>query len=322
MELHPTPENPLPPGARCLPVLTRDRQLLRAMLACPKDARGTVLIVGGRGDFMERYFETMRELMARGLAVASVDLRGQGGSERKGKNPYRGHLRSFSGFDEDIRAFMEEVVLPECPGPHYALGHSTGGHVLLRTLRTNTWFRKVVLVSPLVDVIYGAWPRPVAAALVNTVNLLGLGGMFLPSVSKTPLGRKDFPGNVLTADQWRWNRDSATLDIAPHLGLGGATFSWLWAARWSLASVAAMRRRPQAPVLIIAAENDRVVSNAATRRLARLVPGIALAFVPAAHHEILGERDIIRQQFLAAFDSFITADHDASSNSPPAQMPG
>ena len=82
-----------------------------------------------------------------------------------------------------------------------------------------------------------------------------------------------------------------------------------------------MRRRPQAPVLIIAAENDRVVSNAATRRLARLVPGIALALVPEAHHEILGERDIIRQKFLAAFDSFITADHDAASNSRPAQRP-
>ena len=73
MELHPTPENPLPPGARCLAVLTRDRYLLRAMLACPQNARGTVVIIGGRGDFIERYFETMNEFLARGLAVASVE---------------------------------------------------------------------------------------------------------------------------------------------------------------------------------------------------------------------------------------------------------
>lgn len=305
MELFPTAENPLPPGARCIPVLTSDRQLLRGMLAIPTQARGTVVVIGGRGDFVERYFETMRELMARGFAVASVDFRGQGGSERLHKEAYRGHLRSFSGFDEDLRALVEEVVLPECPGPYYALGHSTGGHVLLRALRTQSWFSKTVLISPLVDVIYGAWPRPVAAALVFSVNVLGLGWMFLPGVSKQPLGRADFADNPLTSDKRRWHRDSGTLESAPELGLGGATFSWLGAARKSLASVSAMRKRPQSPVLIIAAERDRVVSNAAIRQLARNVPGIALAFIPGAMHEILAERDPVRRQFFAAFDSFI-----------------
>jgi lysophospholipase len=308
MELYPTPENPLPPGACCLPVLTRDRRLLRAMLACPGEARGTVLIIGGRGDFAERYFETMRDLMGRGFAVASVDLRGQGGSERLHKNPYRGHLRTFAGFDEDIRAVMEEVVLPECPPPYYAIGHSTGGHVLLRVLRTRSWFRKVVLVSPLVDVIYGAWPRTVASCLVNGVNFLGLGWMFLPGVLKRPMGREHFPLNPLTSDEWRWHRDSGTLEVAPQLGLGGATFSWLGAARRSLAAVARMGKRHMlhAPVLIIASGADKVVSNEATSRLARNVPGIALAFIPGAQHEILTEADDIRRQFFAAFDSFVT----------------
>jgi lysophospholipase len=48
------------------------------------------------------------------------------------------------------------------------------------------------------------------------------------------------------------------------------------------------------------------VSNEAIRRLARRVPGIALAIVPGAQHEILSERDEFRGQFLAAFDSFVT----------------
>jgi lysophospholipase len=65
--------------------------------------------------------------------------------------------------------------------------------------------------------------------------------------------------------------------------------------------------RPRAPVLILAAGGDRVVGNEGIRQLARNVPGIALSFIPDARHEILTERDEIRQQFLAAFDSFITA---------------
>ncbi len=45
---------------------------LRAMSARVSNAKGTVVILGGRADFMERYFETARDLMAKGYCVASV----------------------------------------------------------------------------------------------------------------------------------------------------------------------------------------------------------------------------------------------------------
>ena len=67
-------------------------------------------------------------------------------------------------------------------------------------------------------------------------------------------------------------------------------------------------KKPLAPVLIVAAGADRVVGNEGIRRLARKVPGVALTFIPDARHEILSERDEIRRQFLAAFDSFMPAD--------------
>ncbi len=307
MKLYPTPENPLPPGAQCIRVVTRDIVELRAMKAVPRAARGTVVILGGRGDYAERYFETMRDLLDRGFAVASLDFRGQGGSQRLSKQIYRGPVKSFASFDEDLQAFMEQVVLTYCPPPYLALGHSTGGHVLLRALRDTNWFRKAVLVAPLVDVIYGPWPRPIAAALVNVATFCGLGAMFLPGVMKKPMGREHFPLNPLTSDERRWNRDSGTLELAPHLGLGGATFSWLRAARRSMAAVARMER-PSAPVLIIASGLDRVVSNDAIRNLARRVPGIALTVIPDARHEILTENDDVRRQFFAAFDAFVTDD--------------
>ena len=60
-----------------------------------------------------------------------------------------------------------------------------------------------------------------------------------------------------------------------------------------------------APVLIVAAGADRVVGNEGIRRLARRLPGVALTFIPDARHEILGERDMIRRQFMAALDSFV-----------------
>src|SRR5438477_12805164 len=48
-------------------------------LAAPAPAIDCVL-VGGLTEFVEKYFETMRDLVARGLAVWCLDWRGQGGS--------------------------------------------------------------------------------------------------------------------------------------------------------------------------------------------------------------------------------------------------
>jgi lysophospholipase len=305
MKLHPTVENPLPPGAECLELVTADKVRLRAMRALTGGARGTVVLLGGRGDYIERYFETTRDILARGFAVAVLDLRGQGGSQRSSKEAYRDDTTSFAAFEEDIRTLMDGLVIPTCPPPYYALGHSTGAHILLRVLQNSDWFRKALLVSPLVEIMYGPWPRAVAALLVNGVSLAGYGSLFLPGVRKKPMGRADFPGNPLTSDRRRWERDSSTLEAAPQLGLGGPTFAWLRAARRSLKELKTMER-PRAPVLIVAAGGDRVVGNEGIRRLARDVPGIALTFIPHARHEILSERDEIRGQFLAAFDSFIT----------------
>ena len=305
--LHPTEENPLPPNAEAIELVTRDKLRLRAMRAVPEKPRGTFVILGGRGDFIERYFETTRDLMERGFAVVALDMRGQGGSQRPKRQIYRDRTRSFAGFDEDVRTLMETLVIPSCPQPYYALGHSTGAHVLLRLLRKRTWFARAILVSPLVEIIYGPWPRPVAWLLVNTMWFTGLANFYLPGVSRKPMGRADFPGNPLTSDLRRWERDSTTLELAPQLGLGGPTFGWLGAARKSIASLRRMRRKPTAPVLIVAAGADRVVGNEGIRRLARKVPGVALTFIPDAKHEILGERDVIRRQFFAALDSFVPA---------------
>lgn len=307
MKLHPTPENPLPAAAECLELVTADKVRLRAMRAVPEGARGTVVIVGGRGDYIERYFETVQDLLARGFAVATVDMRGQGGSQRVSGHLLRDRPGSFAEFDEDLRTLLEGVVIPSCPAPYYALGHSTGGHVLLRVLQKRDWFRKAVLVSPLVEILYGAWPRPLVWLLVNGARLMRLGTLFLPGVRKTPMGRGDFERNPLSSDRRRWNRDSATLELAPELGLGGPTFAWLHAARRSLREMWRMNK-PLAPVLIVAAGADRVVGNEGIRRLARQVPGMALTFIPDSRHEILSERDEVRQQFLAAFDSFVTLD--------------
>jgi lysophospholipase len=159
----------------------------------------------------------------------------------------------------------------------------------------------------LIGLLYGAWPRPVVSVVVFVVTMLGLGWMFLPGHRRGPLGRKDFPGNPLTLDRERWMRDSGVLETAPSLGTGGPTFSWLKSARRATRKLQALGPGDNltSPLLIVSAGLDRVVDSEASYRFSKRVPGVSLVTLRESLHEILTERDAIRQQFLAIFDAFI-----------------
>ena len=310
-QLFETPDNPAPLNATCQTIVTSDRVKLRAMHALPavRQEKGTVVLLNGRADYIERYFETTRELQARGFHVVAFDWRGQGASDRLIGDRLRGFVRRFSQFDEDLRAVMERLVLPSCPAPYYALGHSTGGHILLRNVFSKSWFRRAICTSPLLGFQYGAWPKSVAYMLAAAVTSLGLGRMYLPGYAHGPLLLRGFADNPLTTDERRWDRDKRTLEEHPKLGVGGPTFAWFFAALMSLEKLNREKRRagPTCPVLVITAGRDGVVDTKATQEFAARVPGISQVMIPNALHEILIERNEIRAEFWAAFDSYIAS---------------
>ena len=97
MTLVSIPANPVPEGAVSGTLKTRDGVSLRfARWHPPPGRKGTVCLFQGRAEFIEKYFETVRDLRARGFAVATLDWRGQGMSERALRNPRKGYVRSFS----------------------------------------------------------------------------------------------------------------------------------------------------------------------------------------------------------------------------------
>ena len=66
---------------------------------------------------------------------ATLDWRGQGLSERLLDDPRKGHVTDFSEYELDLDVFMREVVLPDCPPPHFAIAHSMGGSVMMNIAR-------------------------------------------------------------------------------------------------------------------------------------------------------------------------------------------
>ena len=108
MDLVSIPANPVPEGAVTGTLKTKDGVSLRFTRWHPPPGRkGTVVIFQGRAEFIEKYFETVRELRSRGFAVAIIDWRGQGMSERALSDPRKGHVGDFSEYELDMDVFIK-----------------------------------------------------------------------------------------------------------------------------------------------------------------------------------------------------------------------
>ena len=161
MTLVSIPANPVPEGAITGTVKTPDGAELRfARFPPPPGRKGTVCLFQGRAEFIEKYFEVVRDLQARGFAVATLDWRGQGLSDRVLADRRKGHVKDFAEYDWDLDAFMKQVVLPDCPPPFFALAHSMGGAILMRALaHGRRWFDRAVMSAPMLEVRIPGSPR-------------------------------------------------------------------------------------------------------------------------------------------------------------------
>ncbi len=288
MDLVSIPANPVPEDVVTGTLKTSDGVSLRfARWHPPPGRKGTVCIFQGRAEFIEKYFETVRELRSRGFAVATLDWRGQGGSERKLTDPRKGHVGDFSEYEDDLETFMKEVVLPDCPPPIFAIGHSMGGTVMMRLARQGSrWFDRIVLSAPMIRLARRARQRRSRKLHgARRCDYAGMGSAYVPGGSDTVQSSGPYIGNPATSDPVRHARTKAVLEAAPDLGLGSPTVSWLNAAYRAMNEFAdpAYPSKVRQPLMLVAAGRDEIVSTAAIEDVAiRLRAGSHLIVAGAA----------------------------------------
>lgn len=308
MILFSTKDNPVPEGAEAGSITTPDGVALRFARWRPEDAtRGTVCVFPGRTEKIEKYFETVRDLIKRGFAVAVLDWRGQGGSQRMLRNPMKGHVDDFADYGTDLDSFMREAVLPCCPAPFFALAHSMGASVLLDSARAGErLFDRMLLLAPMLEL--SLLKHDLAARrLARVLRGLGLSKLYVPTGKIKPLTEIHFDGNRLTSDPVRFARNLTITLEQPQLDVGPPTIGWMASAfdLMELFEDPATARAIRQPMLIVAGGGDRIVSTPAIERFARRLIAGSHVVIPGARHELLQERDIFREPVFAAFDAFI-----------------
>lgn len=267
-------------------------------------ARGTIVLMQGRNEFIEKYFETIRDLNAQGLWVATFDLRGQGGSERLLKEPRKGHVRRFSDYERDLELFLEKIVLPDTRLPFFLIAHSTGALIALSAApRLQNRIDSMALAAPYVALTGQSLPETWIRRLSAALTTLGLGTRSLGK----DRSHRPFAGNPLTSDHARFDRNAEVIAARPDLTIGAPTARWLHETLKTATRVCqqAHLTRITIPTLLIAPMLDGVVPYLAQERLSRNFRAGQLITITGARHEIFQERDIFRAQAMAAISAFM-----------------
>ncbi|AMM83445.1 alpha/beta hydrolase [Martelella sp. AD-3] len=280
-----------------------DGIMLRYGLFPCEDARATVLIVAGRAEFIEKYAETVCDFRIAGFAVAILDLRGQGGSERRPEDGNMGHIEHFSDYPRDIVDFFAQKVEGRMPGPYFLLGHSLGGLIALSVAeQASGRFAGLVLSAPFVGIRHDRYPTFVVRAMAWLFSRTGRARQRTARPRSQPARFEDQPH---TSDRARYARNIAAAKTDPPYLLGPVTFGWLSAC------LGAIRRltRPKAlaaigcPSLVLSAGRDALIPAGSQAQLAAML-GARHLVLPSSGHEILQEVDAVRRPALDAILGF------------------
>jgi len=118
---------------------------------------------------------------------------------------------------------------------------------------------------------------------------------------------KPFIGNDLTHSRKRFELNKSIIQKFPKVALGSPTFGWLSQAfssmDQSINSLNQVKNLP--PTLILSGTEDSVVNFAPQKEICGHFPSCRLERIDGARHELLMEKDEIRDRVVARIVSFI-----------------
>lgn len=269
--------------------------------------RGNLIFQTGRADFIEKYIESFDHWRRHGWAIEGFDWRGQGGSGRVLKDSRIGHAPPYETMVADLAAYCREWQ-ERTMGPHILIGHSMGGHLVLKTLAANDLaVDGAVLLSPMLGLNTGLIGERIGRLVARLLCWIG----WTERQAWAEDGNKGSGhrqrnlthSEARYEDELWWRGQESMLDVGP------PTWGWLRDSWSSISDLLhpGILERVRTPILMLCARKDPLVMTSTTKLVAHRLPNARLICNPDASHELLREVDPIRTWALAEIDSFIDA---------------
>jgi lysophospholipase len=300
-----------PPGGHAFWLNAADGVRIRAGLWPLAGAKGTVFLLPGRTEYVEKYGRAATDLAARGYATLTIDWRGQGLADRALDDPMTGHVGDFDEFQMDLDALLAFARDRALPKPWFMIAHSMGGCIGLRALHRGLPFKAAAFSAPMWGILMAAWMRPMATALSTASRWFRFDNRYAPGTSdKTYVIEGSFVGNTLTTDPEMWDYMRQQALARPELTLAGPSLGWLKAALVECNALS-LEKSPDLAILTALGSQERIVDVAPIHARMAVWPKGKLSLYPQCEHEVIMERPATRARFFdeatALFDLHLPA---------------
>jgi len=297
-----------PKGIKSIYVPMKDQKRIRLLywnnLTSKETNQGTILLQQGHNEFIEKYYETIQELLDRNFNVVCFDWRGQGLSDKMIKSKHKQYIEDFRIHDEDLQFIIDEIISKNFSKPLIGIGHSMGGCILLSSLKENgIKFTKVILSAPML----GFKNEKILMPFIDFFNFFLFKESFMVG-SKPNMGMEtSFNENDLTTDKERYLRTQNLVRKNKDIRLWGITIAWAKAVKNRLLLIRQKNwaETIKTEILFINSLNDKVVSSDENIFMAKRLKNSKIVNFESCEHEVLMEKDCHRKKFWMYFDNFV-----------------
>ncbi|MGF1703785.1 alpha/beta fold hydrolase [Photobacterium makurazakiensis] len=259
--------------------------------------RACIVVVNGRNETFWKYQELFYELSRQGFDIYALDHRGQGASGRLTPDSELGHVANFDNYVMDLHSFVTDIVQLENYQQRYLLAHSMGGAIATLYLeRFNPAFNAAVLNAPMFGIQMPIMVKRVAASLVKFIEQRQTKPRY--AMGQKPYVEMPFKQNDQSQSAVRYAWGNCLYQQHPELRLGGVSSRWLWQAVEAANHCVREADKIEVPVLLLQASSDTIVDNQAHYRFMAEAGQCELKVIGEARHELLMEKDAVRNQVL------------------------
>ena len=268
------------------------------------ETKGTVLLQQGHNEFIEKYYETIQELLDKNYSVIAFDWRGQGMSDHQLEDIHKAFIKDFKRHDKDLRYILEEIIENNFPKPLIGIGHSMGGCLMLSAFHDHpNKFSHGILSAPMLGFKNERFLRT-SSSLINFFRkdydyLLG---------SRPNMGiETPFNKNELTSDPVRYKRIISLVRKHPDIRLWGVTNAFAKAVnkRFKIMRKKNWAEEISLNILIINNIKDRVVDPNKINTMQKRLQNSKIIEFKETEHEIFMEKDSERKILWNKINKFL-----------------
>ncbi len=269
--------------------------------------QAALVIVDGRTEYAAKYAELFYDLRDQPWSFYIYDHRGQGMSGRLLDDPQKGYVDRFANYVSDLKEFIQTVVKKKAHKRLFILAHSMGGTIaIIYSIENPGILKGIILCSPMLQINTAPFPDEFARLLTTWITTLGGGDLYV--FGGGPYNpAKAFAANDLTHSAARFALNKKILREFPENELGSPTFQWLNESFKGMKEADAGAGSLRTPLLLLEGGSDTVVGRKSEINFCYQAPNCVQVRFPGGRHELLMEKDSIRNLVLKRIKEFIAA---------------